>query len=115
MMRYIHVYLVPGITDSEVAVSSSYLVLAGTWYNRTTTPLRHASNASSYHTHTICRPWGGERGGTTLLSVYGYHNNDAYMVFYSRDLEHSATYYYYCCCCVLYATPHCTRNTVPHY
>ena len=61
----------------------------------------------------ICKAWGGARGGTTL-SVYGYHN-DTYLVFYGSDLEHSATYYYYCCCCVLYATPHYTRNIVPHY
>ena len=60
----------------EVAVSSSYLVLAGTWYNRRTTSLRHASNDSSYHTHAICRAWGGARGGATL---YGCHNNGAYV------------------------------------
>ena len=76
-------YLVPGIIDSEVAVSSNYLVLAGTWYNRTTTPLRHASNASSYHTRSAGLGEGREAGRP---SVYGYHNNDAYLVFYCSDL-----------------------------
>ena len=110
-------YLVPGIKDSEVAVSSSCLVLAGTWYNRTITPLRHASNASSYHTRTICRAWGGARGGT-ILSVYGYHN-DKYLVFYGSDLEQSASYYYYLLLLlrvVCHASLHAQHSTPqPHY
>ena len=41
-MTYIYV---PGAYNTwYVAVSSSYLVLAGTWYNRTTTPLPYTSN-----------------------------------------------------------------------
>ena len=89
---YTCTYLVPGITDSEVAVSSSYLVLAGTWCNRTTTPLRHASNASSYHTRSAGLGAGREAGRPCLYMVTTMIRTWHFIR--SSDLEQSATCYY---------------------
>ena len=68
-------YQTRGIT----AVSSSYLVLDGTWYNRSTTPLLlHTSNALwlSY----ACGARGGARSGAPLRACQWY--------VYTGDLEH---------------------------